>query len=67
LVASVFEIAELRGGETNIFLLAAHYMKEAQAKTFDSLHAAYCGKDKIISSDKVFDKLGLERVKLEAA
>jgi predicted nucleic acid-binding protein len=66
LVIDVFELVEVRNAELNMFLIAAGYIKEG-AGVFDSLHAAFCGKDKIISSDKVFDRLGLERVKLEAA
>ena len=66
LVVDVAEIAEVQGG-AEVFLIGANYMKEEGATVFDSLHAAFCGKDKIISSDKVFDKLGLERVRLEAA
>ncbi len=47
-------------------LVAAHYIKEKQANVFDALHASFCGKNKIISSDKIFDKLGLERIPLAA-
>ena len=67
LLTSGLEIAELRGGEPWAFLAAAHYMKERGIGAFDALHAAFCGKDsEMISSDSVFDKLGLKRIPLEA-
>ena len=47
------------------FVLAADYVNEHGIGVFDALHAAFCGTDRIISSDKVFDKLGLTRVALE--
>ena len=58
-------IAHLDGAEPNAFLLAAHYMKEKNVGVFDSLHAAHCGDSEMISSDKVFDRLGLKRIPLE--
>ena len=58
-------IAQLRGGESQLYLLAAHYIKKDNVGVFDSLHAAWCGRDcKILSSDKVFDRLGLDRIPL---
>jgi len=66
LLIDALEISELRGGDPNVFLVAAHYIKEKGTTVFDSVHAASCGRGcKIISSDKVFDKLGLDRVPLE--
>ena len=67
LVATI-KIAELRGGAPGEHLLAAHYVKERGIDVLDAVHAAFCGRrEQIISSDKVFDRLGLERVRLEAA
>ena len=65
LLVDAVSIAKLRGGDPHVFLLAAHHMKEKKSRAFDSLHAAFCGDDRIISSDKVFDKLGLRRIRLE--
>ena len=65
LIADVSEIADLRGGERINFLRAASYMTEYNVSVFDALHAAACGtQDEIISSDKVFDRLGLRRIPL---
>ena len=70
LLIDVLEIAKLEGGETGPFISAARYLKEHKTGVFDALHAAFCaagGIDcKIISSDKVFEKLGLERIPLES-
>lgn len=47
-------------------LLAACYLVEKyNCTTFDSLHAVICGENKILSSDRKYDKIGLNRVKLE--
>ena len=45
------------------YLQAAFYVKRG-VNTFDAFHAAHAGKE-IISSDGVYDKVGLRRVKLE--
>jgi len=65
LLVDVLQLVKFKGGDPNTFLLAAHKMKEDKLNVFDALHVAFCGKDKIISSDKKYDKIGLERVKLE--
>ena len=44
-------------------LKAARLMREHQANAMDSLHAASCGPDdRIISSDRVFDRMGVKRI-----
>ena len=48
-----------------ICLKAAMLMERYELNIFDAFHAAYCGGDAIISSDAVYDRLGIERVKLE--
>jgi predicted nucleic acid-binding protein len=65
LILDMTQIAELRGIDARILLAAAHYMKEHSAHTFDALHAAFCDSDSIISSDKIFDRIGLRRIPLE--
>ena len=64
---SASEIAEVRGVGMQVVLLAAHYMREKGLNTFDAVHAAFVGADEIISSDKVFDRVGLRRIPLEKA
>ncbi len=64
LVVSLSGICKLRANVPKL-LLAAHYMKKFRATTFDSLHAAYSDGDTIISSDKIFEHIGLQRIKLE--
>jgi predicted nucleic acid-binding protein len=46
------------------FLKAAHLIKENRVSVFDAFHAAHAGQE-ILSSDKVYDRLGINRVKLE--
>ena len=45
------------------YLKAAYFIKKG-ANVFDAFHAAHAGKQ-IISSDKVYDRLGFERIRLE--
>lgn len=55
----------MRDLEEKTALLAAHYIKQKKINVFDALHAAYAQFDEIISSDHIFDELGLDRIKLE--
>ena len=66
LLVDVLEIAELHGATPEVYLLAAHFMAEEGVGVFDALHAAVCSFDRaqIISSDKIFDRLGIERIGL---
>jgi hypothetical protein len=45
---------------------AAVYIQKYGLGIFDSFNAAYCGNNKIISSDSVYEVIGLERVKVES-
>lgn len=45
-------------------LKAAIYMKDYNLNVFDSFHAAYCN-GKIISSDSIYERVGIKRIKLE--
>ena len=65
IIVDVSQIAEVRGFDVSILLLAAHFMKEYGLRTFDALHAAVGRGDEILSSDKVFERLGLKRIPLE--
>ena len=65
LLLDALEIAELRDANPDPFLIAASIIKKGKANVFDALHAAFCGSDEIVSSDKVYDKLGLKRIRLD--
>lgn len=65
-VRDAMQIARLVGGDPDVFMLAATHVKTKRAGVFDALHAAYCGQEHpILSSDKVFDRLGLKRIPLD--
>ena len=64
IVNSINQIAKIEGGAERI-LAAAHLMKESSMTVFDALHAVSCRRDKIRSSDSIFDDIGLERIRLE--
>lgn len=57
-------VEDIKGLQPKKALLAAHYMKEKNFTVFDALHGAYA-KEEIISSDDVYEKIGLKRIKLE--
>ena len=65
IVMDVTEIAEVRGVDRTKLLLAAHFMQENKMRTFDALHAAFAQGDEILSSDRVYDRVGLKRIPLE--
>ncbi len=65
-VANIYRIVEVRGLDPGAALLAAHYIKENGANVFDAIHAAGAQHDLILSSDKIYDELGLDRLKLES-
>jgi len=64
LVGDILEIADLLHVEEKRVFQAAFFMEEG-ATPFDAFHAALAGHKTIISSDKKYDELGIERVKLE--
>jgi len=47
-----------------IEIQAVEYMERGGLNVFDAFHASFCGEEKMISSDKVFDKVLSERVEL---
>lgn len=63
LVGYILDIAKVDGIDPITILLAAHYMDEQNLSTFDAFHAALCGKE-IISSDHIYDKLGITRIRI---
>ena len=65
IVMDAMLLAELRGGVPKTYALAGWYVKTRGVGVFDALHAAFCGNEcQILSSDKVFDKIGLKRIPL---
>ncbi|MBI2653607.1 PIN domain-containing protein [Candidatus Woesearchaeota archaeon] len=63
--AHVFELIEVTEETYSICTQAAVYIEKYNLTVFDAFNAAYCGHDKIISSDSVYDTIGLERIRLE--
>ena len=63
--ANAFELISVNEETYVTCLRAATYMKKYGLNVFDAFHAAYCLDDKIISSDNAYEKVGLERIKLE--
>ncbi|MBI4176195.1 MAG: PIN domain-containing protein [Candidatus Aenigmarchaeota archaeon] len=64
LLVDVLHMVAVKDCDTNAFLVAAHYIKEYNLRVFDALHASFCGKDRIISSGRIYDRVGLERGRL---
>ena len=64
MIASVLSIAELRGTSEQTILAAAHLIDQEKAGVFDSFHASLC-EGEIISSDHIYEKLGVKRVRSE--
>ncbi|MGB3479876.1 MAG: PIN domain-containing protein [bacterium] len=62
---SLFSICRISGIEKETALQAAYYMQHHKLNVFDAFHAAFSANDEIISSDKIFDMLGIKRIKLE--
>jgi predicted nucleic acid-binding protein len=52
------------GIEDDTFLKAAIYIRDYGFGVFDAFHAVHC-KGRIISSDHVFDRARIDRIKLE--
>ena len=57
-------VMAITGIEAEVPLRAAYYMREHGLNAFDAFHAAKCG-GVIISSDRVYEKAGIRRIKLE--
>ena len=58
--ASVLSIAELKGANKSNVLAAAHLIDHEKTGVFDSFHASLCG-DEIITSDHIYEKIGVKR------
>ncbi len=60
MIASVLSIAELRGASKQNALAAAHLIDHEGVGVFDAFHASLC-EGEIISSDHIYEKLGVKR------
>ncbi|MBI3412705.1 MAG: PIN domain-containing protein [Candidatus Aenigmarchaeota archaeon] len=63
LMRDLIQITQVRGATPEQLMQAARYIDEGGAGVFDAFHAALC-EGKIVSSDTIYDKLGLSRVSL---
>ena len=64
-VVDILQLAKVEGIDENTVLLIAHYIKHQNVGVFDACHAAFCNEAEIISSDKIFDQIGFQRIQLE--
>lgn len=62
---SLYAICNIEGIDRQKALQASHYIKHNKLKVFDAFHASFSSKDAIISSDKIYDEIGIERIKLK--
>lgn len=62
---NLFELIEVDEETYSICMQASVYIEKYNLNVFDAFHAAFCGNDKMISSDSVYDSIGLGRIKLE--
>ena len=63
-VSVVADVMAITKTNDTTYLKAAHFIKENKVNVFDAFHAAHI-EDGIISSDSVYDILGLKRIRLE--
>lgn len=63
--AHIFELINVDDKTYAICMQAAVYIDKYNATVFDAFHAAYCSDDIIISSDRIYDELGMQRLRLE--
>jgi predicted nucleic acid-binding protein len=61
LVGGVLGIAKVENVDNTKILLAAYLIKNKKIGVFDAFHAAFCN-DEIISSDRVYDTVGIDRI-----
>ena len=62
---NIFELIKVDEETYSICMQASVYIEKYNLNVFDAFHAAFCSNDKMISSDSVYDSIGLERIKLE--
>lgn len=64
---SLLDLIKVKNINPDLIVQAAYYMKHEGVNPADSIHASYAIIENIpiISSDDVYDKLGISRIKLE--
>ncbi len=65
LIGNVLEIARISGADKAKIMMAVNLIQNRGVGIFDAFHAAFCDGE-IISSDHVYDRIGVYRIKLEA-
>lgn len=65
LVEGTFKILHVRDIAFEDAMQAAHYIDEEHLSIFDAFHAVLSGDEPIISSDRVYDRIGKKRIPLE--
>lgn len=63
-IISLYELVHVEALPRETALAAAHFIETMNVRVFDALHGACAMSDEIISSDSVFDKMGVKRIKL---
>ena len=61
------KLVKIKNVDRKLIIQAAYYMKHEGLNPADSIHASYAKLEdvSIISSDDVYDKLGISRIKLQ--
>ncbi len=62
---NIFELINVNEETYSICMQAALYVEKYGLTVFDAFHAAFCGKDLIISSDSAYNRIGIKRINLE--
>ena len=60
-ISSIFQLTHISGITLEQALRAAHYIKEKRLSSIDALHASLSNFE-IISSDKDFDRIDVDRI-----
>lgn len=63
-VSGILDVVEVSESDRGIALRAAVLLSRYGLSTFDAFHAAFAEDEEIISSDGVYDKVGLRRIRL---
>jgi len=63
-MVDIVQIAELKDVELDNVFKAIDHIEKDGLNVFDAFRASFCSGDKIISSDKVFDRVLEERIEL---
>lgn len=59
--SDLFSLVKVSDLDREITLRASVYIEKYNLNVFDAFHAAYCNSDTIISSDSIYDKIGLKK------